>query len=589
MGRVAKHPGSTRRLGISRPWRILPAQTAMAGDAKDLARRTTELRDALANADSGARRLDLVLSSPDARALVRRLPDEDLYLLIKDIGVASGGELVALASALQFRTFLDLDSWKKDRFEAERALAWIIAARTGGLESLDHKVRGLDLEVLELVLRSTTRVHALGDHPDPEVEGVSWRTPDGQYLVEFAVEGAEMEAVRAILDRLYGRDPIAAARLIEACRWDLPSELEETALRFRNGRLADLGFPDLAEALSYLAYRDPDAPLVPEPVRIPAAAGFYLAPLAKGSSVLDQVLLRLSPEAREKFVAALPLVLNAVLVFEAVEVGDPEEVRRAMQGVRDTLSLGLEHAAAGDIDRAVSVLGAAPLKEVFRAGVSVGLELRYRADRLLRGGFASFPGSRNEPLFDTPLGEAIVALRRRRPLYSPLLDGPTARPAPRSFRSRDDVERVRRAIDSAEKLARAFQALGFEPASAEAAVRAVGGDALMTQVRYSDLFLTVAARDSVGQGLSFAALPRDRVKEALERAFEVRGADVHLRTGYADRLRAVLANVLPGEDGQRLAREFVDHCARRLLDEIGRPFAAAGAIDPKIQIPWLSA
>jgi hypothetical protein len=558
-------------------------------DKKELARVYADLRGTLSATESGSKRLDLILSSSDPGGLVRSLPAQDVYLLIKDIGVASAGELVGLASSTQFRTFLDLDGWKKDRFEVPRALAWIIAARSRGAPSLDRKLRDIDLEVVELVLRATTRVFSAEETPDLQTKGVSYRTPDGQYVVEITVDGPELEAVRGVIDRLYERDPIAAARFLEACRWDIPSELEETAYRFRSGRLADLGFPDLAEALSYLAYRDPDAPVSSEAVRVPQSAGFFLSRLVAGAPFLDQVVSRLDPEARDRFSAALPLVANAVLVFESVDVGEPADVQRAMQGVRDTLSLGVEHAARGDPERGAAILAKAPLKDLFRIGVSLALKLKFRADSLMRTGRASFPTSSNTPLFDTPIAEAIVAVRHRRPLYAPLVEGPSGAVAPRHFRSRAEIGRVEAAIAAGEKVSEVFKALGFDSAAAEAAVQSVGGEALLAQARFSDLFLTAMARDSVGEAFAFSAFPRARVGEALDRTFEVAGGETRVRQAFSSRLHDRLRSAAQDDPGKKLAEDFADLCLLRLLNEIGRPFAASRSIDPKVQLPWIVA
>ena len=94
--------------------------------AKDLEQPLTPaqlgLIGAQLSAASGSRRLDLILSAPDPGALVRALPADELYFTIREIGLADAVELVQLASAEQFRTFLDLDAWRQGQFEPRRAL-----------------------------------------------------------------------------------------------------------------------------------------------------------------------------------------------------------------------------------------------------------------------------------------------------------------------------------------------------------------------------------------------------------------------------------------------------------------------------------
>jgi hypothetical protein len=248
----------------------------MAKEEKALApEELARARTALAAAH-GKRRLDLVLEARDPQALVRALPADELYFTIRDVGMGDAALLVQLASPEQFKTFLDLDAWRGGAFEPRRALPWLRIARAGA--HLDpraaarwaRKLEALDREVLFLVLRDALRLHDLEEDPDPElVSDRFMRTPEGRFVVEFEVEGTEYLAVRGLLDDLYARDAFQATRLLSAIRAELPSELEETALRWRTGRLADLGFPSLEEALSWFA-RPPRGPARrPAPAREP--------------------------------------------------------------------------------------------------------------------------------------------------------------------------------------------------------------------------------------------------------------------------------------------------------------------------------
>jgi hypothetical protein len=252
------------------------------GREKALARRELdEARAALAKA-RGRQRLDIILDSRNPQALVRALPADELYLTIRDVGLGDSATLVQLASAQQFKVFLDLDAWSREGFAPKRALPWLRAARAGA--HLDpkaaarwaRKLSELDAEILYLVLRTTLRVLDLEQDDDPEIQSDHFmRTPEGKFVVEFLVDGAEYMAVKGLLDDLYAEDPFKATRLLSALRWELPSELEETALRWRTGRLEDLGHPSLDEALSWFS-RPPRAHgEAPGPPARPA--GFWLA------------------------------------------------------------------------------------------------------------------------------------------------------------------------------------------------------------------------------------------------------------------------------------------------------------------------
>ena len=138
---------------------------------------------------------------------------------------------------------VDLDAWTRDTFTPREALPWLRAARAGAhlepkaAERWAEKLASLDREVLYLVLRATLRIHDLEQDPDPEFTSDRFmRTPEGKYIIEFLADGAEYMAVRGVLDDLYAEDPFLATRLLSSIRWDMPSELEETALRWRRDR-----------------------------------------------------------------------------------------------------------------------------------------------------------------------------------------------------------------------------------------------------------------------------------------------------------------------------------------------------------------
>jgi hypothetical protein len=412
-------------------------------------------RAALARA-RGRKRLEVILDARDPGALVRALPADEVYLTVREIGLGDAAALVQLASAEQFQVFLDLDAWARDTLEPRKVLPWLRAARAGAhLEPKAaarwaRKLAAVDAEVLYLVLRSTLRIHDLERDPDPEIHADRFmRTPEGKYVVEFLVDGAEYLAVRGIVDDLYAEDPLKATRLLASLLWDVPSELEETALRWRAGRLADLGYPALDEALSWFA-RPPRSPAA-HPAAAPARPpGFYLATLASGS-LLDRAAARLAPERREEVEGQIVAAANAVLVADAVDAADVEAVRGAFEAARAYLDLGLDRLAGTDDARAAEALATTPVKRIFQEGFGRVLELAWRARDIRRR-------AGEEVRFGAPIDEALAALSSKRPRYFPGVEAPepewgTAAAAahePRHFRMPEDLARTARALDRAD-------------------------------------------------------------------------------------------------------------------------------------------
>jgi hypothetical protein len=412
-------------------------------------------RTALA-ATRGKKRLDLILGARRPQALVRALPPDELYLAIREIGLGDAAALVQLASADQFKVFLDLAAWSRDGFEPRKALPWLRAARSGAhldpkaAARWEGKLAALDREVLYLALRSSLHIIDLEQDPDPEIASDRFmRTPEGKFVIEFLVEGMDYLAVKGLLDDLYAEDPFAATRLLSSLRWDLPSELEESALRWRTGRLADLGYPTVAEALSWFA-RPPKATAHPAapPSRPP---GFFLATLSSGS-LLDRAVDALPPEDRDEVEGQVVAAANAVLVADAIDPADPDAVRGAFESARGTLDLGLDLLSGGDPAKAAAALAATPVKRIFQEGFGRVLALSWRAKELRRR-------AGEERRFGAPLDEALAALAGKRPRYFPGIEAPEAEwgtivaaaHEPRHFRSPADLARTAAALDRVEK------------------------------------------------------------------------------------------------------------------------------------------
>ena len=510
-----------------------------------------ELRRSLARL-GGRRRLDLLLDQPDPRAIVRALPADELYHAIQDAGLADASDVVQLASPDQFRTFVDLDAWRGGEVDPMRLVPWLRAARGAhsgadrddDLDAWREKLAALDPELVSLLLRSALRIHDLEEDEDPDFESERFmRTAEGRYIVEFVPDGADYVSVRRLVDDLYERDSFMAGRILSAVRWELVSDLEERALRWRDGRLADLGYPTFEEALSWFARPAVrgDAP-AGLPDRPP---GFWLASFRR-ETLLDRAAARLPPGAVERFESEALAAANAAIVADRVDPSDPDQVRNAVESARTLLELGLESLSGGDVDAAALVLAATPLKTVFQRGFVQLLELRWRAERIRKEAASAGP----MPALDSPVGEAFAAVQRRRPRFFPGIDlpreewGSVASSAfeDRPFRSADEVRRTSSALSDAEALLALGRQLGLAPSGEPNAPT------------LATLYLTALANERLGRAFAPAPLGRAELPAAA-RALEViedprlsgAGAPGELLLGMARNRAAELAPVRAGE------------------------------------------
>lgn len=422
------------------------------------------------------RRADEILDHPDPAALVPRLSVQELYYAIAEVGLSSGHDLLALATPAQVRGFLDLDAWERDHFVPERAAPWLDALIDLGPEVLLRAVEGgggLDGEVVALWLARQVRVYDLEQEAPPEVpEGHFYPTPDSFFLLDVLAAGEEGKRVERFVDWLYRADLTVARRVVMAARWELQSDLEEHAYRWRSGRMADLGYVDYYEALAIYRYLDPASVTAGERSAEPSRGGEdepglpaqLLAQVEEGS-FLGRTLARVADaEQLGRLSSSLMRLMNTVMSADRVEPSDLEAAQQAMRRAAACLGIGLEVIGHGDPGRAAAALSDVALARVFRVGWSVTVKLKLAADALCEQGFVSLgQGKEARPgLLDPPLGEVVAAARRVRPLFAPALDGKPGEPRP--FETLGEVARAAAALEEAGQLAETVRrGLGIEP------------------------------------------------------------------------------------------------------------------------------
>ena len=473
------------------------------------------------------------------------------------VGLADAADVVQLASPAQFQAFVDLGAWKGDQLDHHALLAWIRAARGEDSDAFRAQVAGLDLELLESLLRVHTVIYDLEEEPDLHVEGLTLDSADSRYRVQFvAPEAVDQSALRALLQDFMAQDALGLSRLLESARWALPSELEELAYSFRNARLADFGFPDPETARSLFAR-------VPLPPLQPNAAAAALVPAAGRLPLLAATLDALTADERDNLEDELRLVVNAVLVDERADPGDPDALRRASERARDTLELGLEYLSGSSPTNAVEVVRTQTSRHVFQVGFTLGLRLKHRADALVGRPLARLDG---QLLLWPDAAAAVAALRRPRPLRALRVEG--AEPVP--FRSLREVHETEALLGEAEHQQALFSALlGGTEGKARAALASLGEDWPVGGT--PAVLLAALAHAALGEGLQVAPLPRARVSALGAALLEGPAQAPRLRQTMRDLLVRSLSSLVP-QSAEESAR-LVDAALERLVSEAGPALA----------------
>ncbi len=395
---------------------------------------------------SAKQRLDHILGRKDIMRVVRQMPVPDLFSTVKDIGVEDALELLELMSPLQVQGFLDLDAWRRDRVDAASLGRWMRVFFAANPDRCVGQLRGLDLELLTLILKINTRIYDLSLEEEPEHDvGRHSITPDQRYLIVYGgvVADDETQAVlQQIVDRMMGRDMLFVLKLCEAIRAELPSQLEEDAYRWRCARLADLGFLPAHEAAEIFAWLDPEQPLpgtrppAPPPLPHDEATSTNLTAsvllpwglLSGGNDVLSRALQGLDQPSRERVAHELMLTANRVHAADGQDLGDTDALKETARHVTATAGTGLAFLVKGTESELTPALATTSVMLLFRLGHSLSLKLaqdlraRVRVKAATNTPTGGLDG-RGLLRLDAPLREVVAGFLRPRPvLFAGLLD-----------------------------------------------------------------------------------------------------------------------------------------------------------------------
>ncbi|MCX5869964.1 MAG: DUF6178 family protein [Deltaproteobacteria bacterium] len=348
------------------------------------------------------RRGERLLASADLAAAVAALEPLEAYYIVREIGLDQALPILIELSPEQLEACVDLDCWSRSDFAVDSLDEWLTAFALADPETLARAFFSLDYVVQLLFLAQTVTVYDPDtDQVPPEDEGNETpraTTPDGFYLLDLKTDLALKTHPFNLLDALYQYDPLAAHRLLSDVRVDLPTQIEEEALRFRNGRMQDIGFvpPEEAAVLfSRPAVRQPlprpQRPIDSALTRLPSV---YAGPLRE-TTLLQQALSLITDQERlSSLEQEIVWAINSAIIAYGEKTQDIKQITDIAERVRDTVSLGLESLLAkqeegGPPDSAAAAARAADLLEVwcitdlFRHGFAATLGLQQEARQAL--------------------------------------------------------------------------------------------------------------------------------------------------------------------------------------------------------------
>jgi hypothetical protein len=422
------------------------------------------------------RRADALLAGADPVSAIRALPPDEFFYVLHELGFPEALDIMIHGTAEQVQGALDLALWDRDQISTERANEWLDAMAQAPFETVAVWVRGLDIELFALLIRQRARIYDLSlEEPPDEPEGSFFDTPDRLFTLDLLGDDETQRTTQSLVENLYRADQFMMRRFLIGMRSELDADLEQTAFRWRSGRMADMGFVDFYEALEVYRELDPSSvhldpgPVAANPPRDDSAADSHLrlpvvmADRMAGATPFARAVAALnSPTEAADLHNALVALCNRVLSADRVSPGDDPVVAGVLGRVAATLDLAVEFLSRGDETAGVTAVRRIPLIKLFRLGVSVVGKLHRMARALMRD--SPFAALRPEvDLWEPEDAEVLAALASLRPQFPRMLDQPPGT-GERPFACLHDVAIATAAMERAGAALALVLGLGVRPA-----------------------------------------------------------------------------------------------------------------------------
>ena len=359
--------------------------------------------------------VDRILNASQPAALVHSFPEEDLYLLIQDIGRQDALAILSLASDKQWEYLLDMDLWVKDRINIKMLTTWLDLFNRADPKRCINWMVDRKTDFLEYYLFQNVEVRLREHDQDPSEFGDDFFTYDNIYYMRlrprppavdpeagdaFEIqEHQRQEFITKLIAGLADFDHIAYQKILLEAANVLPAETEEEAYRRRNVRLAEKGFLPFEEAVRIYHPLTPDDikthmskssqtvsssdQLIPVPL--------YSTRMLEEDNLFARALSRISTaEDIEHLQTEFAGLCNQIIVADQRPIADRDALRDVVKKASGYISIGLER-MTGESETSQKKQKKYPaafirqylLADLFRIGYGQALALKWRAEKWL--------------------------------------------------------------------------------------------------------------------------------------------------------------------------------------------------------------
>ena len=466
--------------------------------------------------------LDAILDSNSPATLVQSFPEEDLYMLIHDIGVEDALPILSIASSDQWKFILDVEVWRRDRIDHLSITKWLDLLHQAESKRTLNWLVFENLELFEFHLNQYIDVGLREHDQDPSDFGDEYFTYDDFYYIRFKDLKSENADEQKVLD--YGKEVItklfeslskmnhlAFQSILHEAMSVIPPEIEEEDYRMRNVRLAEKGFLPFDEAIQIYSPLKPDDLNKKSTKTFPGSRGevalspipmYSFGMLGKTNLFTDAITLIDNDEMLLQLQVEFASLCNNIISADQKKVREKEELATVVAKASGFISIGLE--LQKDKNK-LSVVTKNTLSDIFRTGYTKVMTLKWDSNRWFRNSWYKKEGL-SPAFFGEEIFGHIGGLLLPKPLY---FDNYENKVLYREFESINDTVRTEEIVTEIQGFDLIFSLMDIDRSS-------IDGE----RVNFKNLILNLWAKDYLKIDGDILGIEISDLKKFFDELFE---------------------------------------------------------------------
>ena len=458
--------------------------------------------------------LKKILEQDNPGALVRQFPQEDFFWLVKKVDEDESLILLKIASNEQKQYLLDLETWRKDRLDLEKASVWLSRMSQADPEGLADWLFSDGEPLAYYYLFKNIQVEIRSEDDDHRDFGEDFFTLDSIFYIRV-LEEDHRETIKNILRAMADKDGIQYQTILSTLAGVIPSELEEDMYRLRGVRLAEHGFLAPEEALAVYAPLGSDSLDVKahdsHTIRLEEDL-LELIPVSPLYHVQQENLLTTvfsgikDPNLQDRLRLEFAGLCNQILSADGLMANDLDMLIRICQRAAGHLNLTLEKMCHGDQRQAEILLRNNSMVSLFRFGFGLVLKLKWEAEKWIKQSWFHTQGL-GLTFWSKDWGQTLKGILEKKPqLYVGLVEEPPFR----DFRDLSELDNTFALLHRLKVLDKFLGHLSRSYPIEEI-------DVEMSRLRFQPMLFNLWARQMLDLDPGFSAISEDRAKAFFSR------------------------------------------------------------------------